>query len=376
MTEPLRIGVALPRTGRLSPLGDPLHYVAQHFRDLRLTAHGRPIEFRTADHQSTVDGARQAVAELAGDGVRLVLALGGTTVLPALAAATAARRLTFLSTALPWQVHRISCGPAAFHFCWGLDDIARTFADLWSRIPGADPVGLLWNNGPQGAALRDPALGFLPAALRERALVDPGGYPEPATDHRAAISAFRVAGVRIVSSAATTADLARFSAAARSLRLRLITCSRWLAYPFGVDDPVLDRVATVVAWSPRHRCVSSVDGRTAAELAAAYQRDTGRSWLPPLGLAHALLEVATHALTTAADPADAISLAEALSRTDIGTIAGRLDWTGGPVPNIAALPLAGGQWRHGHGRPELRIVATEQVAAVTADGDLLEALRR
>ncbi|MCK2239540.1 MULTISPECIES: ABC transporter substrate-binding protein [unclassified Crossiella] len=376
MTEPLRIGVALPRTGRLTPLGDPLHYVAQHFRALRLTAHGRPIEFRTADHQSTVDGARTAVCELARDGARLVVALGGTTVLPALAAATAELGLTFLSTALPWQVHRASCPPTAFHFCWGLDDIARTFADLWSRIPGADPVGLLWNNGPQGAALRDPGMGFLPAALRDRALVDPGGYPEPAAEHRVAISAFRVAGVRLVSSAATTADLARFSAAAGSLRLRLITCSRWLAYPFGLGDPALDRVATVVAWSPRHRCVSSVDGRAAAELAVAYQRDTGRSWLPPLGLAHALLEVATHALTTAADPADARSIAEALSHTDIGTITGRLDWTAGPVPTVAALPLAGGQWRHADGRPELRIVAAERVAAVTADGDLVEALRR
>ncbi|MGO1048987.1 hypothetical protein [Crossiella sp. CA198] len=56
MTDPPRIGVALPRTGRLTPLGDPLHYVAQHFRALRLTAHGRPIEFRTAARaQSTVD---------------------------------------------------------------------------------------------------------------------------------------------------------------------------------------------------------------------------------------------------------------------------------------------------------------------------------
>ncbi|MGO1048986.1 hypothetical protein [Crossiella sp. CA198] len=92
--------------------------------------------------------------ELARDGARLVVALGGTTVLPALAAATAELGLTFLSTALPWQVHRATCPPTAFHFCWGLDDIARTCADLWSRIPGADPVGLLWNNGPQGAGQR------------------------------------------------------------------------------------------------------------------------------------------------------------------------------------------------------------------------------
>ncbi|MGW0517403.1 ABC transporter substrate-binding protein [Crossiella sp. NPDC003009] len=376
MTDPPRIGVALPRSGRLAPLGDPLAYATDHFRGLALTAHGRPIEFRTADHESTVDGARRAIRQLAANGVRLVTALGGTTVLPALAAAATEAGLPFLSTALPWQVHRASCPAGAFHFCWGLDDIARAFTDLWSRVPGADPVGLLWNNGPQGAALRDPAMGFLPVARQARPLVDPGGYPEPAAEHTAAITAFRAEGVRIVSSAATTADLAGFSAAAGPLDLRLITCSRWLAYPFGLEHPALDRVATVVAWSPRHQCASSVDGRSAAELAAAYRRDTGRSWLPPLGLAHALLEVATHAVRTAADPADPAAVREALSRTDIDTIAGRLDWTHGPAPRIAALPLAGGQWRHGAGGPELRIVAADRVAVVTPDGDLVEALRR
>lgn len=371
MTEPVRVGVALARTGRLAPLGDPLAYVTEHFRALGLTAHGRPVEFRTADHQSTVDGAGAAVRRLARCGARIVVCLGGTTVLPAVAAACAEVGLPCLTTALPWQVHQVCCPPETFHFCWGLDDIAATFADLWARVPGADPVGLLWNNGPQGAALRDPELGFLPVARQSRPLVDPGGYPEPTEDHAATVEVFRAAGVRIVSSAATTADLAAFSAAAGDLGLRLVTCSRWLAYPFGVDHPALDRVATVVAWSPRHRHESTVDGCGAAQLAADYQRDTGRPWLPLLGLAHALLEIATHALVTAENPDSRASVRESLSRTDLGTIAGRLDFTGGPVPGIATLPLAGGQWRQRDGRPELRIVSAERAAGVTVDGDLL-----
>ncbi|MBP2478068.1 branched-chain amino acid transport system substrate-binding protein [Crossiella equi] len=371
MTEPPRIGVALARTGRLTPLGDPLAYVAG-----RLS--GRGAEFLPADHGSTVDGARRAVRELARAGVCLVTCLGGTTVLPAVVAACAELGLPCLSTALPWQywlAHRPAHAEGAFHFCWGLDDIAATFTDLWARVPGEDPVGLLWNDGPQGRALRDPAGGFLPVAVAARPLVDPGGYREGAPDYTRLLSAFRATEVRLVSSAATTADLARFTGAAGELGLRLVTCSRWLAYPFGVDHPALDGVATVVAWSPRHRYTSSLDGTTSERLARDYRRDTGRAWLPPLGLAHALLEAAAHAVT-AAGSAGYAAVTHALSRLALHTIAGPLDFRRGPAPGIATLPLAGGQWRHEDGAVRLRIVAADRVAAVEPDGDLRPLLTR
>ncbi|MEE1942044.1 ABC transporter substrate-binding protein [Streptomyces sp. TRM 70361] len=262
-----------------------------------------------------------------------------------------------------------------YHFCWGLDDIAETFADLWDAVGGpARTVGCLWNDGPQGHWSRHPEAGFLPAARkRGHHLVDPGGYREPADDLGAHLTAFLDAGADVVTSAATGADLARFrqQAAERGMRPRLITCSRWLAYPptttgAGERPPQAD-VATLVYWSPRHPYRSSLDGTSAAEPAEAYEQRTGRQWLQPLGLAHALFEVAVHALTTADDPVQAESVAAALGRTRLETIAGPLDWTAGPVPNVATVRLAGGQWQPGRRHPyELRTVTGEQ-----ADGELL-----
>ncbi|MEJ2855495.1 MULTISPECIES: ABC transporter substrate-binding protein [unclassified Saccharothrix] len=368
----LRIGIVLGRTGRLAPLGEPLAYVVERFRALDPHVGARAVELVTADHGSTAAGARSAVCRLARQQAAIVICLGGTTVLPVIARAAVELGLPCVSTALPWQVYRaaVQHGGWAYHFCWGLDDIARTFTDLWSRVPGTDPVGLLWNDGPQGTALRTRDMGFLPTASRARRLVDPGGYREPVDDLTQAVRGFGDAGVRMVSSAATTADLVRFREQSGALGLRLVTCSRWLAYPFGVDHPALDRVATVVAWSPRHRRASGVDGTTAARLAADYQRHTGRAWLPLLGLAHALLEVAVHALRTAADPLDRSAVGQALCDTAVDTIAGRLDWSRGPAPGIATLALAGGQWHNAGGRPRLRIVATDRVAAVDLDGEL------
>jgi len=35
----------------------------------------------------------------------------------------------------------------------------------------------------------------------------------------------------------------------------------------------------------------------------------------------------------------------ALAKLKINTVVGTVDWTSGPVPNVAKTPLTGGQWR-------------------------------
>ncbi|GAA3642294.1 hypothetical protein GCM10022267_31190 [Lentzea roselyniae] len=143
--------------------------------------------------------------------------------------------------------------------------------------------------------------------------------------------------VQVVTAAADARDLAEFAAAAgrRGLRPLLITCSRWLSYPFGAERAALD-------------------GRSAAELAAAYEKMTGRPWLQPLGLAHALVEVAVHALRSADDPGDRHAVAAALAQTRLDTIGGTLDWTAGPASSIARVPLTSGRWIRHQGRMQLR----------------------
>ena len=53
----------------------------------------------------------------------------------------------------------------------------------------------------------------------------------------------------------------------------------------------------------------------------------------------------------------------------IDTVVGRLDWTSGPVPNVATTPLVGGQWRTGTSSPfELVIVSNRQNPAIPTAG--------
>lgn len=346
MTRP-KIGVVLATTGRLSSLGAPLEYVA--------TGLPWPAEVVLRDSGSTPEGARAATRSLVESGVRVVVTLGGTTTLPAVVDACAGHDVPCVSTTLPWQVFDAGRRPGpAFHFCWGLDDIAAVFADLWERLGPARTVGCVWNDGPQGAALRR---WFAPvAAARGHHLVD-----LPYRESSGVVPA--VGEVEVVTSAATAADLA---AVVRARRPRLVTCSRWLTYPFGVARYGLDRVATIVSWTPEHEHVGR-GGRTPRDLARAYEEATGSPWLQPLGLAHALFEVAVHAVSEADSPA---AVADVLARTRLATIAGVLDWTAGPAPGVAAVPLAGGQWRGGP-RPTPAVVDNRRAPLVPVSGDLL-----
>ncbi|WP_170068050.1 ABC transporter substrate-binding protein [Lentzea guizhouensis] len=196
MPKPL-IGIVLARTGRLAPLGAALDFVAG--------ALPWPVEVLVHDSSSTPEGARAAARALVDAGVRAVVTLGGTETLPAVARACTGREVPCVSTTLPWQVfgaevfddeHRPGW---AFHFSWGVDDIAEAFADLWEHLGAARRVGCVWNDGTQGQALRR---WFRPVAeARGHVLVDLA-YREH--DDRLP----DLAGVEVVTSAATAADLA------------------------------------------------------------------------------------------------------------------------------------------------------------------------
>jgi branched-chain amino acid transport system substrate-binding protein len=350
------IGVVAHETGRLATLGAPLRFAARAYE--RVGGHAVSIR----DSRSTPDGAADAVRRLVRDDrATLVLTLGGTATVPAVARACAELGVPCVSTTLPWQVLGARQG-LSFHACWGLDDIAAAFAAAWARVPGIDAVGCLWNDGPQGGALRSAESGFADCADRlGLRLVDPGGYAEDTADFAREAAVFAEHGVRVVTSAATARDLRTFHA--RGLPLALISCSRWLSYPVGARESGVDGVVTPVYWSQRHPYTSSLDGSSCADLAAGYTEATGQGWLQPLGMAYALFEVAQHALDRADEP-DAIGTV--LAQTRLATIAGTLDWSNGPVPGVARVRLATGQWQRG----ELRVIANEHVPPAGVEAEL------
>ena len=113
----------------------------------------------------------------------------------------------------------------------------------------------------------------------------------------------------------------------------MITVGKALLFPErGRVVPKGEGLEHEIWWTGRHPFTSSLTGQTAAELAAAFEEETGAQWTQPLGFAHALFEVAIDALKRAGS-ADPDALNEALAETNLATVVGPVDFGSGPVPN-------------------------------------------
>ncbi|WP_230626001.1 hypothetical protein [Cupriavidus necator] len=132
-----------------------------------------------------------------------------------------------------------------------------------------------------------------------------------------------------------------------------------------------DGLSTEVWWSPSHPFKSSVTGQSAQQLAADYEKASGRQWTQPLGFAHALFEIAVDTFRRTKDIDSNIAVRDALAATNVNTIVGKVAWGNGPVRNVAKTPLVGGQWIRGQKhRFDLAIVSNQQAPAVPLSGPL------
>jgi branched-chain amino acid transport system substrate-binding protein len=263
-----------------------------------------------------------------------------------------------------------------YHFHGGIGEVAAVFLDMSDAIGSNRQVGALWPDDLEGTTWGDPADG-LPSILAERGyqISDPGFYQNEAQDFSPFIAQFREQGVQVVLGVPVPPDFATFWTQAEEAGFRpaLVAMGRALQFPAAVQalGPRGHNLATDVVWSPIHPFRSSLTGQTAGELAKAYQDSSGETWIQPLGLVHALFEVAVAALAAAEGPDDREGVAAALASLSLDTVCGPLDWNAGPVRNVATVPLVGGQWRvRDRPQPELVVVSNAQALSIPAAGQV------
>ena len=90
----------------------------------------------------------------------------------------------------------------------------------------------------------------------------------------------------------------------------------------------------------------------------------------PMAFRHSLFEMAADVLKRSAstDPNDIVA---AIKATNLNTIVGPINFSKGPVPNVAKTPLTGGQWKRAQGGAlELVIVDNSQAPVVPVAGKL------
>jgi branched-chain amino acid transport system substrate-binding protein len=234
-----------------------------------------------------------------------------------------------------------------YHSFWRVEDNCDMFLDMWAELGygDGDTVGFLFPNDPDGLAWLPIFQEKLPAAGYK--ISDPGTYPKGNNDWTAVINQFKQDGVKILTGCDIAPDFASFAAQAeqQGFKSELVTMGRAFLFPADANanpPEIANGLSNEVWWSPWHPFASSLTGMTCAELAAAYETETGIGWSAPMGYKYAGMEIAVDALTRAAS-LDPEKIRDAIGATDLDTMVGHIKYD--PATHVAPTAIVGGQWK-------------------------------
>lgn len=358
----LRIGYVSPSTGFAAGFGSVDRFVIDRFHQalrggLTVGANSYQVRFELRDSQSDPQRAAQMATDLVASGVDMVLASSTPETVNPVADVCELAKVPCLTSVCPWESFFFGRGgtPAkpftyTYHFFVGITELEQVYTSLWRYgVSNNKVVGPLWPDDTDGAAGRENLGPLLTKA--GFTVVDPGGFPDGSQDYTAIIKRFKDADAQILTSFATPTDFATFwqQAAAQHYHPRIATIAKSGLLPAQIE--ALGRIGigitTGIYWHPAWPTTSTVLGLTSQQLVQAYERDSGRQWTQNLGSTVSLFEAALMALSSASDPKDKPAVARVFPSLRVNTLVGTLDWTAGPVKNVALEPLVGGKWVKG-----------------------------
>jgi len=386
MGREIKIGFVTPLTGPIAGFGEADTFCIDEWAaaaptvDIGGTTH--PIKVIVADSQSDPGRAGQVAGDLINnDKIDLMLVASTPDTVNPVADQCEANGIPCISNDTPWQPFFFGRGgdPAVgfnwtYHFFWGLEDVIANFTAMWNAV-GAKKVGAMWPNDPDGNAWADVVNGFPPALTAGGfELVDPGRFQALTEDFSAQISKFKEAGCEIATGVMIPPDFANFwqQSAQQGFKPKIASVGKGLLFPSSMEalGDIGYGLTTEVWWTPNHPFTSSLTGESCGDLAAKYESKTGKQWTQPL-LHYAVYEVAMDALSRTADIDDKASIVDAIKTTKMDTIAGPVDWSTGPVPNVSKTPLVGGQWVKGEKYPyDLKIVSNVTAPEIALTGEV------
>lgn len=262
-----KIGLVSPLTGPLAGFGEAQGWILDGVKDAlaKTTNKGKPvkIEIIARDSQSNPSRASEVAAELINKHqVNLLLGKDTPDTTNPVADQAELAGVPCITNNCPWQPYFFGRkgDPAkgfdwTYHFFWGLEDVIASYLGIWDQSGAKRIVGGLFPNDADGNAWGDPKLGFpAPLAAAGYKLVDPGRYQPLNNDFSAQISAFKQAGVEIVTGVMIPPDFATFwaQAAQQGFKPKVVTIGKALLFPTTLDSLGArgDGLTTEVWWTP------------------------------------------------------------------------------------------------------------------------------
>jgi branched-chain amino acid transport system substrate-binding protein len=374
--DQITIGFVSPRTGPAAGFGEPDPYViglAQKAFAKGLAIGGKTYSVKIVDKDSQSNPAHSAqVANdlIHGSNVDLMLATSTPETVNPVSDASEAAGTPCISTVVPWEAWYFGRGAKpgkpspfryTFHFCFGVQQFDEAYTHLWPQVPTNKKVGVMWPNDSDGNAIRA-ALGPL---LKKAGytIVDPGAYTDGTNDYSSQISKFKSANCQIFNTFPIPPDFATFwrQAAQQGFKPKIVQVAKTGLFPSQISSlgKIGVNIASAAYWTPTYPYTSSLTRITSKALAAGYEKSSGKQWNQQAGPSLALFDVAAAVLEASGNPKDKTAVANAMKTLEVQTPIGVLHWGTGPVANVVATPIIGGQWVKGKGKYPLDFVLCE-----------------
>ncbi len=359
----LKVGFISPRTGALASFGETDGHVLNLARKALasgLTVGGKQYAVQIIDRDSQSDPSR--AAQLAKslineDKVDMMLAISTPEVVNPVSDACEAAGVPCMSSVMPWEAWYFGRGAKpgepspfkwSFHFSFGVGNFARTYISQWALIKTNRKVGVLYPNDADGNAIRANLAPLL--AKAGFTIVDPGPYETGTTDYSAQIAKFKAEKCEIFNTFPIPPDFATFWRQAAqqgyTKMVKIAQVAKTGLFPSTVEalGGLGFNLASGAYWHKDYPYKSSLTGLSGGQLANSYEVAAGKQWTQQLGATMALLDAGFAALKASGDAKNKVAVAKAMSTLKASTMVGTIDFTKGPVGNVATAPIIGTQW--------------------------------
>jgi len=381
----IKVGHISPKTGPMAGFAEAQDWTLAGIRQvlapgLQIGGKTYKVEIVTKDSQTDESRTTEVASELIlKDKVDIITASSGSIDCNPAANVAELNEVPCITTDDPWESYYYGRNPPkdgftwTYHFFWGLDQVLACFIGLWKEQQTNKVVGTLFNTAQDDTSWHD---AFIPAIKNAGfTVVDPGQFPAFGNDFSPQITAFKKAGVEIVTGNLFTPDFAGFynQCAQMGYQPKVITLGKAFLFPADVASlgPRGVGVTSEVWWTPEHPYKSSLTGISCKDLAQSYEKDSGKHWTQPIPFKHALFEVVIDVLKRSKDPKDPKAILDAIVATDIHTIVGPVKWTGQPVKNVCTTPVVAGQWQKHGDRLDIAIVNSGAFPEIKTTSKLL-----
>ncbi|MDB5829175.1 MAG: hypothetical protein JWQ73_3395 [Variovorax sp.] len=356
----IKIARIVPVTGPLADVGKDTPWVDENKVNpinkaggLKVGASSCKIEYKIYDSKSTVAGSAEAATRaILQDKVDFLIAQGTPDTTNAPADLCERNQMPCITTNTPVEAWLF--GPDGkpktykydYHFFFGVPDLVTNHVGMIKALPGGfnGNIGYLYPNDPDGtvfAQIFDPTFkkeGWKPT--------DPGRFQQGLPDFSAIINQFKRNKVEVVTGVMAPPDMQNYlqQAAQAGYAPKMYIIDKGTGYPEPMN--ALGKAGygllSVNFWSPAYPGKSKFGGYDGQGLVDAYESQTKKQYIPPLGYDDAAYDVLFDAIQRAGSK-DHAAVLKALDTTSLDTVAGPVKFN---AQHYSVQPLGGAQWRY------------------------------